>query len=102
MKRKFEVTITKTDKYNVIIDEDKLPKNLIKDFEKNMHKLKGDKIKELAKFVGFSSMDNCDEFHEGIGYIRHDGYDYGRETINGIEIETEFTDSYETDITEIK
>lgn len=100
--RKFEVEVTRVDKFIITIDEEKLDKDLIPEFESFIHKLHGDKIEELAKHIGFNAMDNNNNFYEGIGYIKTDGYLYSEDTVNGIEIETEFVEDIEVDIDEIK
>lgn len=102
MKRKFEVTVTRTDSYIVEIDEDKLDKDLISDYEKDIHDLGKDKIKQLAKEIGYMSMDNRYDNYEGIGYIRTDGMNFQHKTENGIELEIEMIEDYETEIREVK
>lgn len=100
--RKFEVEVTRVDKFIIAIDEEKMDKDLIPEFEGFIHKLDGDKIKELAKHIGFNAMDNNNMFYEGIGYIKTDGYNFNQEVENGIEIETVSIEDTEAEITEIK
>lgn len=102
MKREFEVTVRRTDVYIVKIDEDKIDKDLIKEYEESMHKLKGDKIEQLAKEIGFMSMGNINDYYEGIGYLNVDGIlSTRREVEQGIEVETASIEDYETDIIEL-
>lgn len=100
--RKFEVEVTRVDKFIITIDEDKLDKDLIPEFESFIHKLRGDKIKELAEHIGFNAMDNNNNFYEGIGYIKTDGISEPYKVESGIEIETEYFDEIDVDVTEIK
>lgn len=102
MKREFEVTVSRTDVYIVKIDEDKIDKDLIKEYEESMHKLKGDKIEQLAKEIGFMSMENINDYYEGIGYLNVDGILSTRgKAEQGIEVETASIEDYETDIMEL-
>ena len=102
MKREFEVTVTRTDCYIVTIEEDKLDKDLINEYEESIHKLEGDKIEELAKNIGFMSMDNSNNFYEGIGYLKVDDISYpSKEIVQGIEVETAVLEDYDTDIMEL-
>lgn len=101
MKREFDVVVRRTDVYKVIIDEDKLDKDLINEYEESMHKLEGDKIKQLAKEIGFMSMDNMNDYYEGIGYLKVDGFSPKGETEQGIEVETLSIEDYDTDIMEL-
>lgn len=97
MKREFEVTVSRTDAYIVKIDKD-----LIKEYEESMHKLKGDKIEQLAKEIGFMSMENINDYYEGIGYLNVDGILSTKgKAEQGIEVETVSIEDYETDIMEL-
>lgn len=102
-KRKFEVEVTRVDKYTITIDEDNIESGLIEEYEKTSSKLNDkDKIKDLAEKIGFMAMDNNNDFYEGVGYIKKDGICYGQDIVKGIEIKSDFIEHYETDITEVK
>lgn len=101
--RKFEVEVTRVDKYIITIDEDNIENDLIKEYENTISKLdNNDKIKDLAEKIGFMAMDNSSDFYEGVGYIKKDGLSFGKDVVKGIEIKTDFIEDYETEITEIK
>ena len=101
--RKFEIEVTRVDKYTITIDEDNIESDLIEGYENTISKLNDkDKIKDLAEKIGFMAMDNNNDFYEGIGYIKKDDLCYGKEIVNGIEIKTDFAEDYDTEITEIK
>jgi hypothetical protein len=88
MERVFKCIVTRTDEYIIKIDEDKIDQDLIPEFERDIHKLKGDKIKSLAESMCNEIMDNGSQHYEGIGYIETDGLKMGQECVTGIEIET--------------
>lgn len=100
MERIFKCTVTRTDEYIIKIDEDKLDQDLIPEFERDIHKLKGDKIKSLAKSMCYSVMDNYNQHYEGIGYIETDGI--GKECEVGIKIETVMLEDMDIEIDEEK
>ena len=100
MERIFKCVVTRTDEYYIKIDEDERDKDLITEFERDIHKLKGDKIKSLAEYMCYSIMDNNSQHYEGIGIIQTDGL--GKECEKGIEIETTMLEDMEIEIDEKK
>jgi hypothetical protein len=102
MERVFKCTVTRTDEYIIKTDEDKLDQDLIPEFERDIHKLKGDKVKSLAESMCNEIMGNNNQFYEGIGYIKTDGLVMGYECENGIEIETESLEDIDIEVDEIK
>lgn len=102
MKRKFTVAVTRTDEYEIELDEDKIPKELIESFEEGICKLKIDKMKHLAEYIGYGSPDNMSQFYEGLGYIRTDDLTAGEECVPGINITTNYLDDTEVEVDEIK
>lgn len=103
MIRKFTVTVEKTNEYIIEVDDEKLDKGLIANFERYIHNLGSeDKIKQLAKEVGENVMDNSNDFYEGLGCIERDGFKTSNGMVQGIKITTEYTDDYYTIIKENK
>lgn len=100
MERVFKCTVTRTDEYIIKIDEDKLDKDLIPEFEDSIHKLKDDKIKSLAEYMCYSIMDNWNQSYEGVGIIETDGL--GKECEAGIKIETVMLEDIDIEIDEKK
>ena len=101
-KRKFTVTVTRIDEFDIELDEEKIPKELINSFEKNIFNLKSDKMKNLAEYIGRLSPDNMSQFYEGLGYICTDGLTLSNEYVPGINITTNYIEDIELDIDEIK
>lgn len=101
MERIFKCTVTRIDEYIIKINEDELDQDLIPEFERDIHKLKGDKIKSLAKSICYEIMDNGNQHYEGIGYIETDGIKMMQECEKGIIIETESLEDMEIEIDEI-
>lgn len=99
--REFEILIERKDKIIVKIDEDNLDTNLISDYESTMSNLGNDKIKKLAENIAYQYMDNFNQTYEGIGVIKTDGLDFGKEDIvEGIKIETVYTEDIEIEVDE--
>lgn len=98
MERIFKCLVTRTDEYIIKIDEDKLDKDLIPEFEDSIHKLKDDKIKSLAEHICIGAMDNWNQSYEGIGIVETDGL--GKECESGIKIETVMLEDMEIEIEE--
>lgn len=61
--RKFEVEITRVNKFIVSIDEDKLDKDFIPEFEEFIHKLEGDKIQSLSEYLGYKALEDDGTFN---------------------------------------
>jgi hypothetical protein len=100
--REFEVAVIRTDVYTVRIDEDKMHQELINVYERGIHKLGDDKVKSLAKDIGFGVDNNGGAgFIEGIGYIEVDGLTLGEICETGIEVETISIEDYDVEIKEI-
>lgn len=100
--REFQVEVTRTDLYTVRIDENKLDKDLIKEYERDIHDLGSDKIKRLAKDIGFGVNNNGGAgFIEGVGYVKVDELTLGEVCEEGIEIETISIEDYDIEINEI-
>ena len=103
MERIFKCVVTRTDEYYIKIDEDEIDKDLITEFERDIHKLKGDKIKSLAESMCNEIMNNGTRFYEGIGYIITDGIKGCKnDNVKGIEIETVMLEDMEIEIDEEK
>lgn len=103
MERVFKCTVTRTDKYYIKIDEDEIDLDLIPEFERDIHKLKGDKIKSLAESMCNVIMDNNNQFYEGIGYVETDGLGViGDHCENGIKIETIMLEDMDIEVDEVK
>lgn len=102
MERIFKCTVTRTDEYIIKINEDDLDQDLIPEFERDIHKLKGDKIKSLAESICNEIMDNNSQHYEGIGYIETDGLKMGQECENGIKIETVMLEDMDIEVNEVK
>lgn len=100
MERIFKCTVTRVDEYIIKIDEDKIDKDLILEFEDSIHMLKGDKIKSLAEYMCNSIMDNWNQSYEGIGIVETDGL--GKECEMGIKIETVMLGDIDIEIDEKK
>lgn len=101
MERIFKCTVTRVDEYIIKINEDEIDKDLIPEFEKSIHKLKGDKIKSLAESMCYGIMDNNNQHYEGIGYIETDGLKMGQECETGIRIETVMLEDMEIEVDEV-
>lgn len=101
--RKFKVTVTRTDEFEISIDENRIDENLITDFEGCMFNLGKDKIRKLAEHIGSNSVDNYNLFIEGIGYVKIDGVirsDIGM--TKGINVESKIIEDTEVESREIK
>ena len=101
--RKFRVTVTRTDEFEISIDENRIDGNLITDFEGCMFNLGKDKIRKLAEHIGSNSVDNYNLFIEGIGYVKIDGVirsDMGM--TKGISVESKIIEDTEVESREIK
>ncbi|WP_195972991.1 hypothetical protein [Clostridium thermobutyricum] len=101
--RKFRVTVTRTDEFEISIDENRIDENLITDFEGCMFNLGKDKIRKLAEHICSNSVDNYNLFIEGIGYVKIDGVirsDMGM--TKGINVESKIIEDTEIESREIK
>ena len=105
-KRKFEVKVSRTMKYEVDIDDEKLEDGLIEDFEMDFYKLNKDKIKDLAHYIATQIVDRNSYFIEGVGSVEIDGlcfYNGEKETpVSGIKVTNlEYEDEDFSEVEEI-
>ena len=106
--RNFEVKVTRVMKYKVSIDDEKLDKDLIPEFEEYFYKLKKkDKIKDLADYIATQIVDRNSYFVEGVGSVEIDGlcfYNGEKETpVSGIKVTNlEYEDEDFSEVEEIK
>lgn len=102
--RKFRVTVTRTDEFEISIDENRIDENLITEFEGCMFNLGKDKIKKLAEHIGSNSVDNYNQFVEGVGYVIIDDVirtgDF--EMVKGINVKSKIIEDTEVESKEIK
>lgn len=108
--QEFEVTVNRTDKFKIKIDENKINQVIQKYNEYFAEKLdKKDEVENLVKYIGAMSMNNTERYFEGLGTIIIDnlpsedwlGYDED-DIVKGVEIETISSNYINTNIEEIK
>lgn len=101
--RKFKVTVTREDEFEIAIDENKIGVDFIKEFESYMFNLGKDKIRTLAEHIGYNAVDACILSVEGVGSIPIDGRtSSSEEVMDGITVETIYCEDIETESREIK